>query len=130
MKIAVTVVRILVGLLFLFSSVTFLLKLFPTPEMTGPIKTFNEGIAASGYLMYLIKITELLCGLALVIGRYVPLATVVIFPVTLNILLVHLFIAPEGLGVAIPLMLCNLFLAYAYRDRYRPMLAANSKLAA
>ncbi len=124
MKIAVIVVRVLMGLMFLFSSVSFFLKLFPVPEMAGNMKTFNEGIMASGYLMNLIKITELLCGLALLIGRYVPLATVVIFPVTLNILCVHLFIAPEGLGVAIPLMLCNLFLAYAYRDHYRGLLAA------
>lgn len=35
MKIAVIAVRTLMGLLFLFASITFLLKLFPQPELNG-----------------------------------------------------------------------------------------------
>jgi len=49
---------------------------------------------ATVYLMPLLKVTELLCGLAFISGRFVPLATVVIFPITLNILLFHTFLAP------------------------------------
>ena len=124
MRIAVTSVRLLMGLLFLFASVVVLFKLMPQPELTGDVKVFNEGIVASGYLMTLLKLTELVCALAFLSGFFVPLATVVIFPVTLNILMNHLFIAPEGLSVAILLMAGNLFLAYYYRERYLPMLKA------
>jgi uncharacterized membrane protein YphA (DoxX/SURF4 family) len=124
MKIAVIIVRVLMGLLFLFASITFFFNLIPVPPMTGPIKTFNEGLAASVYFFPLLKVTELLCGLAFVSGRYVALACVVIAPVIVNILCVHLFLDRQGLPVAIPLFLGNIFLAYANWDKYRPLLAA------
>ena len=124
MKIAVIIVRILMGLMFMFASVSYFLKLFPQPELTGDVKVFMDGITASVYLMTLIKAIELLCGIAFLVGRFVPLATVVIFPITLNILLFHAFLGPEGLPVAGALFVANLFLAYNYRQNYAPMLVA------
>lgn len=130
MKIAVIIVRVLMGLLFVFSSITFVLmvyfKAFPMPPMEGPIKTFNEGLAASVYFLPLLKITEFLCGLAFISGRYVALASVVIAPVIINILCVHIFIAPEvpSIVIALGLTFGNIFLAYANWDKYKPLLAA------
>ena len=124
MRIAVTIVRLLMGLMFLFASVVVLFKLMPQPKSTGDAKVFMEGMVASGYLMTLVKLTELVCAIAFLSGFFVPLAAVVIFPITLNILMFHLFLAPEGLPVAILLMIGNLFLAYYYRERYIPMLKA------
>jgi uncharacterized membrane protein YphA (DoxX/SURF4 family) len=124
MKIAIIIVRLLTGLIFLFASIVVLFNLMPQPEMKGNAKLFMDGLMATGYFMTLLKITELVCGIAFVSGRFVPLATVVIFPVTLNILCYHAFVAPEGLPVAIPLMLGNLFLAYACRNNYKTLLAA------
>ncbi len=124
MKIAVIIVRILLGALYVFSSIVVLFHLMPQPEQTGAAKTFMDGMVATGYLLPLIKITELLCGLALVIGRFVSLATVVIFPISLNILLFHIFVVPEGVAVGVFIVLANLFIAYAYREKYKPMLEA------
>lgn len=124
MKIAVIIVRTLMGLLFIFASVVVLFNLVPQPELTGKMKTFNEGLAASGYLFPLIKITELICGLAFISGRYVALACVIIAPIIINILFVHIFIDMQGLPVAIALTLGNLFLAYANRDKYKPLFSS------
>lgn len=124
MKIAVIIVRTLMGLLFLFASITYFFNLIPAPEMSGPVKTFNEGMAASGYLFTLLKVTELLCGIAFVSGRYVALACVVIAPVIINIFLFHVFLGPESLPIPIALVLGNAFLAYANWDKYRPLLAS------
>ncbi len=121
MKIAGIIIRTLIGLLFLFASITFFLNLVPQPELQGKLKLFTDGINASGYLMPLVKTIELLCGLAFVSGRFVPLATVLIAPIAVNILLVHAFLAPEGLPVAIPLFLGLLFLAYSCRKSYEPL---------
>jgi hypothetical protein len=67
-------------------------------------------------------VTELICGIALIVGRFVPLALVILAPIILNIFMVHLLLAPEGLGVAIFLVLAAAFLAYYYRDRYTELL--------
>jgi putative oxidoreductase len=124
MKIAGIVIRVLMGLLFLFASVTYLFKMFTPPPVTGDMKVFNDGLVASGYIMNVVKVIELLCAIAFLSGRFVALATVVIFPIMINILLVHVFLAPEGLPVAIPLFLFNLFLAWHYRKNYEGLLSA------
>lgn len=122
MKIATAIVRVLMGLLFLFASITYWFKLIEPPPLTGAMKTFNEGLEASVYLMPTVKLVELLCGAAFVVGRFVPLATVLISPIIVNIVLVHGFMAPEGLPVAAFLVFANGFVAYQNRDAYKPLL--------
>ena len=124
MKISVLIVRILMGLMFAFASIAFFFKLMDAPEQTGSVKIFNYGIAASIYLMPTVKVIELLCAIAFLSGRFVPLASVILFPIMLNILLFHAFLEPSGLIMAILLILGNLFLANYYRDRYKSMLVA------
>lgn len=127
MKIAMIVVRTLMGLLFLFASISYVLMVmgkFPMPPMEGPIKTFNEGLAASGYFMILLKITEFICGILLVTGRFVPLALVILSPIIINIFMVHLLLDRTGLPIAAFLVLANIFLAYCYRDAFKPLLTA------
>jgi uncharacterized membrane protein YphA (DoxX/SURF4 family) len=121
MKIAVIIVRSLMGLLFLFASITFLFKLITPPEPTGAMKTFSTGLEASVYLMPTVKVIELICGIAFLTGRFVPLATVLIAPIIVNIFLVHAFLGRDGLPLALFLVLANGFLAYHYRDRYKPL---------
>jgi putative oxidoreductase len=121
MKIAMYIVRTLMGLLFIFSSVTYLTGLIQPPPMEGPIKEFNEGLAASGYFMPLLKITELICGILLLSGRFVPLALVILAPIVVNIFFVHLTIAREGLPIAVIVVAMELFLAYYYRDAFAPL---------
>jgi putative oxidoreductase len=122
MKIAKIIVRTLTGLLFIFSSVAWFFNLVQQPELSGPIKQFSEGMAASGYFIPLLKTVELLCGIALLIGRFVPLAMVILAPVVVNIFFVHLLLDRSGLPVAIFLVAAFLFLAYCYRDRFAPLL--------
>ncbi len=124
MKIAVIIVRVLMGLIFLFASITYLFKLIPVPELTDDVKRFNDGMMASVYLMPLVKIIELLCGFAFVTGRFVPLAVVLIFPIIINIFSFHAFLAPEGLPLAAFLVLGNCFLAYVNREKYIPLFSA------
>lgn len=124
MKIAVTIGRVLMGLMFLFASITYLFKLFTPPPLAGAMKVFNDGLEASVYIMPTVKVIELVCGLAFLSGFFVPLAAVVIFPIVVNIVCVHAFLGPEGLPIAIALLVINLFIAYYYRERYRPLFSA------
>ncbi len=111
------------GLLFLFASIVVLFNLTPQPELEGNVKIFMDGVNATGYLLALIKVTEFLCGVAFVTGRFVPLATIVISPVIVNIFLFHLFVDTNGLPVAVFLLLGNMFLGYAYWENFKSVLA-------
>lgn len=126
MKIAMIIVRTLMGLLFIFASAVVLFNLVaPPPEFPSEVaRKFNEGLWATPYFIKLLKVTELLCGIAFVAGRYVPLATVVIAPIIINIFMYHAFVDRSGLPVAIFLVAANIFVAYYYRAHYRGLLEA------
>ena len=130
MKIAYTIIRFLLGALFLFSvtmMVLIALKVTSMPETPeGPLSTFNKGLMASIYLMPLLKLTELLCAIAFLTNRYVVLASVVICPITINIFMVHAFIAHDGIPVGIFVLFGNLFLAYVNREHYKGLFVAKA----
>ncbi|WP_316828861.1 DoxX family membrane protein [Pedobacter miscanthi] len=125
MKIAVIVVRVLLAAMYLFASVSYFLNLMPkAPEMTAAQTSFMTGAMAAVYLFPLIKITELIGGVLLLINRTAPLAAIIIFPVTLNIFLYTTFLAqPKDLPMIAVMLLFNLFLFYAYRTKYLPIVS-------
>ncbi|MEO9801704.1 MAG: DoxX family membrane protein [Reichenbachiella sp.] len=122
MKIITIIVRVLLGLLFVFASASYFFELAPQPQLTGDMKTFNDGLDASGYIMPTVKAIELICGIAFIVGRFIPLATVVIFPIAVNILGVHAFLAPEGLPIATFVFAATVFLAYKHKGHYNMLL--------
>jgi putative oxidoreductase len=122
MKITTIIIRVALGLLFIFAAASFFLKLAPEPESTGAFKAFQVGIVASAYILPLAKALELLCGIAFLVGRYVTLANVVILPVTLNILLINVYMTPSGLPIALFIFLGNLFLIFSHWENYKTIL--------
>lgn len=107
------VARVLLGLVFFMSGIVGLFNLVPVPEdLPERLRIFNEGMAASGYMMGLVKLTETICGLLLVSGFFVPLALVILAPIVINIFFVHLFMAPDGLILATILGLLMIYLSF------------------
>ena len=96
----------------------------PAGELSESAQLFFTGMVASKYLLPVVKTIELLVGIAFLAGKFVPLATVVIFPITLNIVLFHAFLAPEGMLVPVIILLGNLFLAFRYRENYQSIVTA------
>ena len=125
MKIATIIIRSLIGLLLLFASISFFFHLFPDPVLTGDMKTFNDGIKASGYLLPLIKTVELLCGIAYVTGKFNKIANIVLMPISVNIFFTHVCLAPEGIPLAVFLLVGNIFLIYTKWSSYKGLFTAN-----
>lgn len=119
MKIAIIIVRTLIGLIFLFTSIGYFFNLFPEPAMNGEFKAFQAGLVASSFIIPMAKTLELLCGLAFVSNRYVTLANIIILPVTINILFINFYMTPEGLPLALFIFVGNLFLIYSHWENYK-----------
>ena len=81
-------------------------------------------------MLPLIKGTEVLAGLLLLTGRFVPLALTLLAPVVVNIVLFHVVLAPGSFAMLALIVAAELYLAWAYRDAFRPMLSATAKPAA
>ncbi len=110
MKKLTIAIRILLGLLFLVSGIAFF---FVTPPpLEGDMGTFFAGMAATKYFFYLLKGTEIICGLLLLSGFFVPLALVVLAPIVLNIFLIHVFLDPKGIAMALIIGIFTIYLAF------------------
>ncbi len=107
------IARILLGLIFFVFGLIGLFNIFPPPpDLPERLQTFNAGMMATGYMFPFIKATETLCGLMLLLGWFVPLTLVVLAPIVINIFLVHAFMAPEGLPLAVVIGILMIYLAF------------------
>lgn len=104
-------VRVLLGALFVFGGIMFFVS-EPPKDIPGDMGIFFAGLVASHYFLYLLKITEIVCGLLLLSGFFVPLALVILAPIGLNIMMVHIFLEPSGLPVAAFVVAATLYLAF------------------
>ena len=112
--------RLLLGLIFVGSGIAFFM-VPPPPMPEGPVADFFKGMMATQYFFYLLKGTEIVAGLLLLAGMFVPLALVVLAPIVLNIFLVHLFLMPEGLVMAVILGVLEIYLAF-FSPQYSPVI--------
>ena len=122
MKHLPTIARILLGLLFVFGGLTGLFQLVEQPEVGEEAAAFMGAIMDTGYLWPVIKVTEIVCGVLLILGMFVPLALVVLAPVALNILLFHVFLEPSGVAVGIVAVVLGLYVAHQHRENFSGVL--------
>lgn len=97
MKIAVLVARILLGLIFVFFGLNGLLNFLPSPPIPGLAGQYVGALVASHYVLAVAAL-QVIGGLLLLIGRYIPLGLVILAPIIVNILLFHLTMAPASIG--------------------------------
>ncbi|HEY8427666.1 MAG TPA: DoxX family membrane protein [Sandaracinaceae bacterium] len=126
----VTAARVLLGLVFVVFGLNGFLGFLPAPELPGPAGAFVGALAATGYMIPLIKGTEVVAGALLLANRFTPLALVVLAPVIVNIVLFHGVLAPEGMAMPLFVLALELYLAWSYRDAFRGVLSAKAEPAA
>jgi putative oxidoreductase len=122
MKILTIIARILLGLGFVvFGSNAFLRFLPMPPPPPNLAGDFIKVFFASGYV-YVIGAMQLVAGLLLLIGRFVPLGLTILAGIIFNILVFHALMAPEGFGPAIVVTVLELFLIWRYREAFASLL--------
>lgn len=119
------IARYLLGAGFFVFGLNGFLHFLPSPPPPpAAAMNFAGALLATGYMFPLIKGTEVIAGLLLLSNRYVTLALALLAPVLVNIIAFHALLAPAGLAIPVVLLAAELFLAWAYRDAYAPMLRA------
>ncbi len=124
-----TIARMLLGLMFFVFGLNGFLNFIPPPpkeSLPAGLVDFSAAMMKTGYLFQLVKGTEVLMGLLLLVNRFVPLALTILAPVIVNIVAAHAFLAPSGVAMAVVILGLELYLAWSYRSAFRPMLAART----
>lgn len=115
------VVRSIFGLLLVAGPLATALHLVPQPALPLRAAAFMGALATTGYMLPLLWSSEIVCGLLLLSGFLVPFALVMLAPVIVNIVAFHVFLAPSGMPPAIVVSTLEIFLAWRYREAFRPL---------
>jgi putative oxidoreductase len=117
MKYAIIIARVLLGIVFVVFGSNGFLHFIPMPPMQGQAGAFIGALINSGYV-YVVAILQLIGGLLLLVGRFIPLGLTLLGPVIVNIMLYHIFLDPSGLPLAGVISILTLFLLWAHRDHF------------
>ena len=115
MKIAATISRFLLGLVFLVFGLNGFLHFIPVPPPKEPVAGQFMGALFLSHYLVVIFVLQIVPGVLLLANRFVPLALTLLGPVLANIVFFHAFMAPEGLPL--PLILSVLWLVVAFYHR-------------
>ena len=120
-SLSVIFARIVLGLIYFVFGLNFFLQFLPNPPSNGgPAENFTTGLFQSGYFFPFLKGAEVILGGLLLAGTFVPLALVILMPISLNILLFHVFLTDNAI-ISVVIIALQLYLAWMYRDYYKPL---------
>jgi uncharacterized membrane protein YphA (DoxX/SURF4 family) len=109
--------RFLFGSIFLVAGLNGYFVIF---DLEPFIATSPEAMALFEfqYLLIFEKSLEILCGVLLLVNRFVPLALTILSPIVANIFLLHLFLDHSLLLLAVILVIMQGYLLFCYRKNF------------
>ena len=131
MKLVNTIIRIGLGLLLLAFGLNKFFWFMPDFDFTGYPEAehlFNalrfsgeDPDAGKGYIMNMVGGAEALIGLMLIFKKWVPLALVMLVPISINLVMFHVMVHLPGIGPALLVAIINGYLVYRNWDAYKGM---------
>jgi putative oxidoreductase len=121
--------RYLLGLMFTVFGLNGFLNFIKQPPPTNPLAIhFFTGVAGS-HFSYMFFAFQLIAGLLLLSGYFVPLALTVLAAEIINILTYHLTMDPGGIAPGLVAAVLWLIVFAAYRGSFAGLLEAKPKAA-
>jgi putative oxidoreductase len=117
------IIRILLGLILLAFGLNKLLSspFIPLPELPQKAGDFMASLGATGYVLKTVGLIEIAIGALLLLKKWVAFALIALVPISLNILLFHLFLDVSGIIGAIVVATLNGILIYKHWPQFRPL---------
>ena len=112
------IVRILLGIMLVVFGANKFLHFIPMDAPTGEAGNFMNSLGATGYVFPVVGVFEVMIGLMLLLKKWVAFALILLAPISVNILLFHLFLDIPGVGVALLVTFFNGILIYKHWSQY------------
>ena len=124
MKIAATIARYLLGLMFLVFGSNMFLHFIPMgPMPTGLAGQFSAALFAAHYF-YVVGPFMVISAVLFLVNRFVGLGLTLLGPVLVNILAYHLLMDPGGIGMGAFATLLWLLVAWQHRTVFAELFVA------
>src|SRR5262245_59721093 len=112
--------------MYLLFGLNGFLNFMPKPrEVQQEIITLRRSLMKAGD-MTVVCGAEVFIAVLLLTNRFVRLALALLAPILVGILTFHIFMAPATIVPGIVVTVMELYLAWAYRGAFRPMLQAKT----
>ena len=105
-----TILRIILGLALVVFGLNKFLAFISMFDMAPAAANFLDSLESSGYILYTLATLEVIIGLFLLLKKWVPFALILLAPISINILLFHVFLDVSGLAVALIVVAINVIL--------------------
>ena len=115
------IVRILLGIVLVVFGANKFLRFIPMETPTGAAGDFLNSLNTTGYIFPIVGILEVIIGGLLLLKKWVPFALILLAPISINILLFHLFLDIPGIVVSIVVVVFNSILIYKNWPQFRPL---------
>ncbi|HWB32778.1 MAG TPA: hypothetical protein VG714_06370 [Acidobacteriaceae bacterium] len=127
MKIASTIARYLLGLMFLIFGLNGFLNFIPAVPPKNPLAIqFFVAISQSHFAAFFFAV-QVVGGLLLLAGYFAPLALTLLAAELYNILAYHLTFAPESIAPALVACVLWVLVFAQYRGSFREILAQRAR---
>jgi len=121
MKIISVIARFLLGFIFLVFGLNGFFHFLSMPAPTGVAGQFMGALFASHFLIVIFAI-QLIGAVLLLINCYVPLALTLLAPIIVNIVLIHILMAPSGLPLALVVTVLWVLVFLSVQSAFRGLL--------
>ena len=128
MKLAITISRYLLGLMFTVFGLNGFLHFIPQPPPASPVALQFMTAMAGSHFFVLVFLVQLTAGILLLVNRFVPLALVLLAPVLVNILNYHILMDPSGLPAGIVAVILWFVVFYGVRGAFAGILRSTPAL--
>lgn len=115
------IVRLLLGFILLLFGLNKFFRFIPEPAFPEAAASFFKTLGETGYFIPILAVFEIFIGVLLLSKKWVPFALILLAPISLNILLFHLFLDPGAIAGAIVVSTLNIILIYKYWKAYTPL---------
>lgn len=117
------ILRTVLALMLIFFGLNKFLdfSFMPIPELPTIASDFMFSLQATGYVLPIVGVLEISIGLLLLLKRGVPFALLLLAPISVNIILFHIFLDLPGIGGAMIITIINAILIYKHWKVYRPL---------
>lgn len=115
------IVRYALGIMLIIFGSNKFLHFIPLPPPTGSAADFMNSLGATRYIFPIVGFLEVCVGIMLLSKKWIAFALLLLAPISINILLFHLFLDIPGIGAALIVAVLNTVLIYKHWKQYTPL---------